>query len=131
MQQSQEKEQNGVRMDRYLWHVRLCKTRSLASQACKSGEVRIEDKKIKPSRLVKLGVEFQLRRGGVTRSYRVIGLVEHRVSAKEVVGLLEETTPQEVLDLLQSVKEAPVLTRERGAGRPTKRDLRLIEKLFS
>ena len=120
-----------MRIDRYLWHVRLSKTRSLASKACQSGEVRIEGERVKPSRLVKPGLEFQLRRGGADRSYLILGLVAHRVSAKEAAKLVEETTPQEVIDMLKAAKEAPTLKRDKGMGRPTKRDLRLIEKLFS
>ncbi|MEQ9825723.1 MAG: S4 domain-containing protein [Puniceicoccaceae bacterium] len=121
----------GMRLDRYLWHVRLCKTRSQATQACRSGEVRIGGDRVKPSRLVKPGQEFQMRRAGANRSYRILASVEHRVSAKEVPSLLLETTPQEVLDVLQAAREAPALRRDRGMGRPTKRDLRLIEKLMS
>ena len=86
---------------------------------------------MKPSRIVKPGMEFQMRRAGADRSYRILGLIEHRVAAREVAGLIEETTPQEVLDMIKAVKEAPVLKRDKGLGRPTKRDLRLIEKLFS
>lgn len=123
-------ESEGIRLDRYLWHVRLCKTRSQATQACRSGEVRIDGDRVKPSRMVKSGLEFEMRRAGATRSYRILAAVSHRVSAKEVPELLEETTPQEVLDALKAAREAPTLKRDRGMGRPTKRDLRLIEKLF-
>ena len=128
---SEDKESKGLRLDRYLWNVRLSKTRSLATQACHSGEVRIDGDRVKASRLVKPGQEFQMRRAGANRTYKVLGLVEKRVSAKEAAKLVEETTPQEILDTLQFAREAPVPKRERGMGRPTKRDLRLIQKLFS
>lgn len=124
-------EGEGMRLDRYLWHVRLCKTRSLASRACQSGEVRIDGSRVKPSRMVKPGFTFEIRRAGANRSYRILALVERRVSAKKVPALLEETTPQEVLDALEAARQAPTLRRDRGMGRPTKRDLRLIEKLMS
>jgi ribosome-associated heat shock protein Hsp15 len=124
-------ESEGMRLDRYLWNVRLCKTRSQATQACRSGEVRIGGNRVKPSRIVSVGLEFEMRRAGANRSYRILALVERRVSAKEVPALLEETTPPEVLDALKAAREAPTLRRDRGMGRPTKRDLRLIEKLMS
>jgi len=124
-------ENKGIRMDRYLWHVRLSKTRSLATDACQSGNVRIDGERVKPARLVKQGLEFEMRRAGAGRSYKILGLVEHRIAAKEVEKYLEETTPPEVLEMLKAAKEAPTLKRDRGMGRPTKRDLRRIEKLFS
>ena len=131
MTQSADIESKGIRVDRFLWHVRLSKTRSLATQACQSGDVRIDGERVKASRIVKPGIELQMRRAGANRSYRILGLVERRVSAKEAAKLVEETTPQEVLDALKMAGEAPVLKRDKGMGRPTKRDLRLIEKLFS
>lgn len=131
MEESADLEFTGIRMDRYLWHVRLCKTRSLATQACQSGDVRIENERIKPSRLVKSGMEFQIRRAGADRTYRILKLVDHRISAKEVESLVVETTPPEVLEMLEAARQAPVPKRDPGMGRPTKRDLRLIEKLFS
>lgn len=123
--------QEGIRLDRYLWHVRLSKTRTLATQACNSGDVRMGDDKVKPSRIVRPGFEFSMKRGGGRRTYRILSLVSHRISAKIVCDLLEETTPPDVLEVIRLSKEAPALKRDRGQGRPTKKDLRMIEKLFS
>jgi ribosome-associated heat shock protein Hsp15 len=120
-----------IRIDKYLWHVRLAKTRSQATGACQSGDVRVLGERIKPSRLVQAGHEFEMRRAGAMRSYRVLGCLDHRVAAKEVPQWLEETTPPEVLQALEAARADPAPSRDRGMGRPTKRDLRLIEKLFS
>jgi ribosome-associated heat shock protein Hsp15 len=120
-----------MRMDRYLWHVRLMKTRSQATKACQSGEVRMQGERVKASRMVSPGDTFTVRRPGIERSYVIHGLLEHRVGAKEVPHYLHETTSLEVIEQWQAVKDAPVLKRDKGLGRPTKRDLRLIEKLFS
>jgi ribosome-associated heat shock protein Hsp15 len=122
---------DGIRLDRYLWHVRLSKTRTLATQACQSGDVRFGDDRVKPSKIIYPGAEFSMKRGGGNRSYRVLSLVAHRISAKEVKTYLEETTSPEVLEAIKVSRQAPGLKRDKGMGRPTKRDLRMIEKLFS
>ena len=120
-----------IRLDRYLWHVRLAKTRTLATQACQSGDVRIDGGKVKPSRLVRAGVEFELRRHGMTRSYRIVSLVSRRGSAKAVPEHLEETTPPEVIEAARQAREDSVPRRPKGMGRPTKEELHMIEKLYS
>ena len=121
----------GMRLDRYLWHVRLSKTRTLATQACQSGDVRVGDDRVKPSKLVHSGLEFRMKRVGGNRSYRILALVEHRLSAKEVKDYLEETTTEEELEAIRLARQAPGLKRDKGLGRPTKKDLRMIERLFS
>jgi ribosome-associated heat shock protein Hsp15 len=123
--------ETSIRIDKYLWHVRLAKTRSQATQACQSGEVRMQGERVKPSRMIGAGHEFEMRRAGAMRSYRVVGCLNHRVAAKEVPQWLEETTAPEVLEALAAARADPAPSRDRGMGRPTKRDLRLIEKLFS
>lgn len=131
MDKINELNSKGIRLDRYLWHVRLSKTRTLATQACQSGDVRIEDERVKPSRTLLPGVEFKMKRGGGNRSYKVISLIDHRISAKEVDRYLEETTSEEQLEMIKQARLMPTLKRDRGKGRPTKKDLRMIEKLFS
>ena len=128
---SEELNTEGIRIDRYLWHVRLSKARTLATQACQSGDVRVDGERIKPSKLVLPGVEFTMKRGGGNRSYRIVALVERRISAKEVPDYLEETTSEEELEAIKAARQAPGLRRDKGMGRPTKKDLRMIERLFS
>lgn len=122
---------DGIRMDRYLWHVRLSKTRTLATQACQSGEVKVGDERIKASKTIHPGAEFSMKRGGGNRSYRVLSLINHRISAKEVEKFLEETTSPEQLEAIKAARQNQGLKRDKGSGRPTKRDLRMIERLFS
>ncbi len=127
------KEKTGIRFDRFLWHTRLCKTRTVAIEACQSGDVRVDGDKVKPSKKLFMGDRFSMRRGPITRSYLVRDIVERRVSAKEVEKYLLDETPEEALRELELQKEAHTYApkRDRGLGRPTKRDLRLIRKLFS
>ena len=119
-----------VRIDKWLWAVRLYKTRTLAMQACKAGHVKVDGHNVKPSRFVHIGETVQARNGTVQRKVKVIGLLEQRVSAKEVVLFVEDLVPPE--DLRPKTSTAvpqPVILHKRGAGRPTKRDRRKIDEL--
>ena len=131
VEESEALNTEGIRIDRYLWHVRLSKTRTLATHACQSGDVRIGGERVKPSKLMLPGAEFTMKRGGGNRSYRIVTLVERRISAKEVSAYLEETTSEEELEAIKAARQAPALRRDKGMGRPTKKDLRMIERLFS
>lgn len=109
--------------------MRLYKTRTLASEACKSGKVHIGGHPIKPSREVRPGEIISVRVGEVNRTVKVIGLLEKRVGASLVPNYLEDLTPaEEYLRALQRAKE-PVPHRPKGSGRPTKRERRQIEQL--
>jgi ribosome-associated heat shock protein Hsp15 len=120
-------EENPLRIDKYLWAVRIFKTRSLATQACNGRKVKIEGVSVKPSRHVKLGEVFTVQQRYITRTYRVLGLLEKRVSAKAIPAYLEDLTPAEEIEKLKMERFAPV-SRFRGTGRPTKRERRLMEK---
>jgi ribosome-associated heat shock protein Hsp15 len=128
---SEKTPNDSMRIDKYLWHVRLMKTRSMATKACQSGEVRIDGERVKASRMISAGDSFSIRKPGIERTYTISQLLQHRVGAKEVPNFLHETTSLEAIEQWQAVKDAPILKRDKGLGRPTKRDLRLIEKLFS
>ncbi len=119
-----------ARIDRWLWAVRLFKTRSLASEACRGGKVRVRNEKVKPSYGVKVGEVLEIQSGPITKRLRVLGLIEKRVGAKLVPEFLEDLTPPEDYRLLQQTAAQKVLRRDRGTGRPTKRDRRDIERLF-
>ena len=118
-----------VRIDKWLWAVRIFKTRSLAAEACQKGHVKIGDMAVKPSRDLKGGEVIKVRMSPVEREYRVKLLTDKRMSAQLAVNFVEDITPVETLDFLNSVKAYGFEFRPRGAGRPTKRDRRMIDKL--
>lgn len=117
-----------VRIDKYLWAVRLFKTRSLATEACKKGKVWIDESPVKPSRNVKIGEIIKIKRPPLEYSYQVTGILEKRQAAKIVVDYVTDITPQSELDKLK-VNETFFVQRDRGAGRPTKKQRRDIDKL--
>ncbi len=119
-----------VRIDKYLWAIRAFKTRNEAAEACKGGKVKVGDVNAKPSRAVQPGDVLHVRKGLVTYVYKVIQPIEHRVGAKLVPDYALDLTPQEELDKLKAPVESFFVTRDRGAGRPTKKDRREMEKLW-
>ena len=116
-----------VRIDKYLWSIRVFKTRSEATDACKGGKVRVNGNDIKPSRDVKVGDVIVVRKGAVTYTYKVLALIDKRQGAALVPNYAENLTPQEELDKLRAPVETFFLKRDRGAGRPTKKDRRQME----
>ncbi len=122
--------QTAIRIDKYLWAVRLFKTRSVASEECRKGRVFIDDVAVKPSRIISIGDIFTLKRMPVTYRYKIIKPLEKRVSAKLVPEYLEDITPPEELIKLQIAKSGTSFgKRQRGAGRPTKRERREIDEM--
>jgi len=119
-----------VRIDKYLWAIRAFKTRSEAADACKGGKVKIADVPAKPSRSIKEGEIITVRKGAVTYTYRVVKPTENRVGAALVPNFADNLTPDEELQKLKAPVETFFVTRERGAGRPTKKDRRDIEQLW-
>ena len=119
-----------VRIDKYLWAIRAFKTRTDAAEACKGGKVKVAGVNAKPSKEVKEGEIIQVHKGPVIYTYRVVQPTEHRVGASLVPQFAENLTPQEELDKLKAPVETFFVTRERGAGRPTKKDRREMEKLW-
>lgn len=118
------------RIDKYLWSVRIYKTRTDATEACRSGRIRINEIQAKPSKDIKPGDIISVRRGNIHFTYRVIADVEHRQPAKIVAQYIDNITPQEELDKLNLPKESFFISRERGTGRPTKKERRDIDELF-
>lgn len=119
-----------VRIDKYLWAIRVFKTRSKATDACKGGKVRVNGADIKPSKTVRTGDVIVVRKGAVSYTYRVIECLEKRQGAQLVPKFAENLTPQEELDKLRAPVETFFLKRDRGAGRPTKKDRRQMENLW-
>ena len=119
-----------VRIDKYLLSIRVFKTRSEDTDACKGGKVRVNGNDIKPSRDVKVGDVIVVRKGAVTYTYKVLALIDKRQGAALVPNYAENLTPQEELDKLRAPVETFFLKRDRGAGRPTKKDRRQMEALW-
>jgi len=118
----------GIRIDKWLWAVRIFKTRSLASDHCKSAKVMIHGISVKPSRIIHLDEVVYVKRPPAIYSYKVKGLISKRVSASLAAENVENITPQSELDKLIKVQESAIFIRERGSGRPTKKERRDIER---
>lgn len=117
-----------VRIDKWLWAVRLFKTRTLAAEACKKGKVIIQNVQVKPSRNVKVGDVVCIKRNPILFSFKVIALAENRMNAKLVAGFMENVTAADQLELIELAKLAGQSGRDRGTGRPTKKERRDIEE---
>ncbi len=119
-----------VRIDKYLWAIRAFKTRSEATEACKGGKVKVGNVNAKPSKAVQTGDVLHVRKGAVTFVYKVLQPIEHRVGAKLVPTFAENLTPASEIEKLRAPVETFFLSRDRGAGRPTKKDRREIEQIW-
>jgi ribosome-associated heat shock protein Hsp15 len=117
-----------VRIDKWLWAVRLFKTRSLAAEACKKGKVYIKGIQAKPSRNIKSGDVISIKRNGIIFSFEVLALSENRMNAKLVPDFMKNVTTADQQELYELAKLAGATGRERGTGRPTKKDRRDIDQ---
>nr|WP_319999480.1 RNA-binding S4 domain-containing protein [uncultured Draconibacterium sp.] len=120
----------GVRIDKWLWAVRIFKTRSQATEACKKGHVTIGDSVIKASREVHVGEVIKVRKAPITKSFKVLALSGKRMGAKLVTDFAEDVTPPEETELLEMQKNMRWSVREKGTGRPTKKDRRDLDDFF-
>lgn len=121
---------DSVRIDKYLWAIRVFKTRTEATEACKGNKIAIAGQSIKPSREVRRGEVIEVRKGSVTYTYKVVELLEKRVGAKEVEKFTQNLTPQSELDKLHAPVESFFIKRDRGTGRPTKKERREMDSLY-
>lgn len=119
---------NEVRIDKWLWAVRLFKTRSIAIEACKKGRVSIKGVTIKPSRSIKVGDVIEVRRPPITYSFEVLNLSENRMGAKLVPEFMKDVTSPSQLEILEMSKVSGFVDRARGTGRPTKKDRRELDQ---
>lgn len=120
----------GVRIDKWLWAVRLYKTRSQATEACKKGHVSVDNTTVKASREVHVGDVIQVRKSPITRSFKVLALTGKRMGAKLVPDYLVDVTPAEELEILEIQKNMRWSDRAKGTGRPTKKDRRDLDEFF-
>ena len=119
-----------TRVDRWLWSVRLFKTRTLAARACQAGHVRVNGQAVKPSRALRPGDLVNALLGEIRRTVKVLAVLERRVGAKVVPEYLEDLTPQSEYEKPREKFSAPVGLRPKGTGRPTKRDRRVLTSFF-
>ena len=117
-----------VRIDKWLWAVRVFKTRTIAAEACKKGRVLIENNSVKPARMIRIGDIVQVKKPPVTYSFKVIDISQKRMGAKLVSNFMENVTPSEEYEILEMNKLSGFVDRQRGTGRPTKKDRRDLEQ---
>jgi ribosome-associated heat shock protein Hsp15 len=118
------------RLDKWLWCVRVFKTRPLATAACRSGKVFIGELEAKPGRDIHIGENVIVRMGALTRTLKVVGLPRSRVAAKQVPEFMQDLTPAAEYERARQAGIEHLLARQRGEGRPTKKDRREMGRLF-
>ena len=118
---------DSARIDKWLWASRIFKTRSIAADACKNGRVTIGGVNVKPSRPLKAGEVVSVKKPPITYSFRVLKCIEQRVGAKLVPEIYENVTDPKQYELLEMSRISGFIDRQRGTGRPTKKDRRAME----
>jgi len=118
-----------IRIDKFLWSVRIYKTRSIASDECRKGRIIINDIQVKPSRIVVKNEIIIVKKPPVIYSYRVIEPIENRVSAKLVEQFIEDLTPEAEKAKLNIRDSVGIIHRDKGTGRPTKKERRQIDRV--
>lgn len=121
---------DSVRLDKYLWAIRVYKTRSEATEACNGNKVKISGVNAKPSKAVKIGDVIEVRKGSALFSYKVLALSENRMGAQLVPDFADNITPESEIDKLRAPRETIQLQRDKGTGRPTKKDRRILDDLL-
>ena len=124
-----ESKEEPIRIDKWLWAARLFKTRSLAADAIKGGKVKIDGNPVKPSREVKEGDVIQVQIEQLHKVVEVKTVIKNRVSAKQVPEVYNDLTPKEEYERIEFMHAYKAEWRDRGAGRPTKKERRMIEKM--
>ena len=122
---------NEARIDKWLWAVRIFKTRTIAAEACKRGRIMIKGGLVKPARMVKAGDVIEVRKPPIVYSFKVIQPIEKRVGAKLVSEFMENVTAPDQYEILEMSKIAGFIDRQRGLGRPTKKDRRALSEFTS
>ncbi len=121
----------GVRIDKWLWAVRIFKTRSIAIEEINKNRVLINGYPVKPSRLITIGEELEVKKPPIIRSYKVLGLIDKRVGAKLTPQYVEDITPVEELNKLELARYNRSGVRDKGSGRPTKKERRDLDVFFN
>ena len=121
---------DSVRIDKYLWAIRVYKTRSEATEACNGNKVKIAGVNAKPSKAVKTGEVIEVRKGPALFTYKVLALSENRMGAQLVPEYAENLTPESELSKFRAPHETIFVSRDKGSGRPTKKDRRILDDLM-
>ena len=121
---------NEARIDKWLWAARIFKTRSIAVDAIKNGRVTILGVNVKPSRMVKEGEGVSVRKPPVTYSFKILKTIEQRVGAKLLPEIYENVTPPDQYELLEMNRISGFVDRQRGTGRPTKKERRALDEFL-
>lgn len=121
---------DSVRIDKYLWAIRVYKTRSEATEACNGNKIKIAGVNAKPSKAVKIGDVIEVRKGSMLFTYKVLALSENRMGAALVPEYAENLTPESELAKMHAPRETILYQRDRGTGRPTKKDRRILDDLM-
>jgi len=116
------------RIDKWLWAVRLFKTRSIAAEAVKAGKVKVNNETVKPAHEIKTGYIITIPKGVVKYRFKVTGIIEKRVSAVLARDYCEDITPEEEKMKLTHVEHMPAAFRPKGTGRPTKKERRDLDE---
>lgn len=119
-----------TRVDKYVWAIRLFKTRTDATDACRGGRVSVNGAVVKPAREVKEGDTIKVRKGANHLTFKVLATLEKRVGAKEVEKYALNLTPPEEMEKIKAPVETFLITRDKGTGRPTKKDRRQMDELY-
>ncbi|HOV84304.1 MAG TPA: RNA-binding S4 domain-containing protein [Paludibacteraceae bacterium] len=119
-----------IRIDKWLWAVRLFKTRTMAAEACKKGKVLIQNVPVKPSHLVKVGDVINIKRNPVLYSYKILKLAENRMNAKLVSDFMADVTTPDQRELIELGKISKKMGRKPGSGRPTKKERRELDNFI-
>ncbi len=119
----------GIRIDKYLWAIRAFKTRTLAADACKGGKVKMDGNAVKASREVKIGDIIELKVAGMNKVIEVKDIIKNRLKASLAVEKYDDITPPEELERVELIRQMKTEHRDRGAGRPTKKERRDIDRL--
>ncbi|MCW3788467.1 RNA-binding S4 domain-containing protein [Plebeiibacterium sediminum] len=119
----------GVRIDKYLWAIRVFKTRSIAAEAIKKGRVMIDGQPVKNSRVVKVGMTINVKFPPITRSFKVLAISGKRMGAKLVPDFMKEVTTDDQIELMELTRMSNAMGRRKGLGRPTKKERRELDKL--
>lgn len=121
---------DSVRIDKYLWAIRVYKTRSEATEACNGNKVKVAGVNAKPSKAIKTGEIIEVRKGPALFTYKVLALSENRMGAALVPEYAENLTPESELAKMHAPRETVLYQRDKGTGRPTKKDRRILDDLM-
>ena len=122
------REKNNIRIDKFLWAVRLCKTRKIASNVCSKRKIKLNGLISKPSKKININDDIEYNKNNILYKFKVVKLIEDRLPAKLVPKYIINQTPQKELDKLKIKNIYPTIRREKGTGRPTKKERRTLKK---